>query len=61
MSTISLSLAVLSTLFFVWLGYKYQERAGEVNVPFATHFRSLLTVLVTMMFLAIAVALTLTF
>ena len=60
MSTISLSLAVLSTLFFVWLGYKYQERAEEVNAPFSTHFRSLLTVLLTMVFLAIVVALTLT-
>ena len=60
MSTISFVLAVLSTLFFAWLGYKYQERAGEVNMPFATHFRSLLTIMLTMVFLAIAIALTLT-
>ena len=60
MPTLSLLLAVLSTLFFAWLGYKYQEGSEAINVPFVDHFRSLLTVLLTMLFLAVAIALSLT-
>ena len=71
MATISIGLAVLSTLFFAWLGYKYQEGAserfltgakkgGEVKVSFASDFGPLLIVMLTMVFLAIGIALTLT-
>ena len=71
MATISIFLTVLSTLFFGWIGYKFQERVaerfflnmsakkgGEIKVPFFPDLGSLLIVILAMVFLAISIALT---
>ena len=72
MEPISLCLAVLSTLFFSWLGYKYQERITvrfflnrgtkndqEVGMHFAPKYGLLAVVLFSMVFIAVVIGFTL--
>lgn len=73
MEPISVCLAVLSTVYFSWLGYKYQERTTDsfllirgakkeedVRVQLAPDFGLLARVLFSMVFLAVVIGLKLT-